>query len=242
MANFYLRPTKVAVCVLLYADYFDLHRKILSSFLSFMPRDAHLFIWCNQTGKRTNDYLSKIQEAFPNAKVIYSAENKPKYLVMRELIHVKGAHPDQFDWFMWFDDDSYLKGPNFYPGLSAFIEKHLGANICYIGQEWYIHHRGNQVEFIKQAPWYTGRPLDMKPTKSKSLQPAAVFATGGWWMLRMDVLRTLDWPDRRLSHNGGDTLLGVAVQQQGLSLHNYSAHVAINQAPRRGISDKRAGE
>lgn len=238
--HFKTPPRDIVVCALLYSNFTKLHERLLNSFRLGLPTEMRIFLWCNQVGPQTKKLVENLKKSHHNVHVIYHEGNMPKYHVMRQLRQQMVC--EAYKWFMWFDDDSSITSPEFYPQLDVYLETHKAENVCYIGQRWYIHHRGNQEEFIRQSAWYKGRPLQLEPNKHKQMMPAAVFATGGWWMLRMDVMLQLDWPDPRLSHNGGDTLLGVAVHQQGLPLHNYSKHVAINKAPRRGISEKRAGE
>jgi hypothetical protein len=82
----------------------------------------------------------------------------------------------------------------------------------------------------------------MCPTKKPGVKaPGITFATGGYWWLRTDVIRQLDWPDERLSHNGGDTLLGEAIRQQGWPFHKNNYGVKVNAAPRRGLHEAPAG-
>jgi hypothetical protein len=54
-------------------------------------------------------------------------------------------------------------------------------------------------------------------------------------------MKQLDWPDPRLNHNGGDTLLGEAIRQQQLPRHAFHYGVKINKYKRRGFREKPAG-
>ena len=60
-------------------------------------------------------------------------------------------------------------------------------------------------------------------------------------MLPTWILKYLDWPDPRIDHNGGDVMLGVALYQNGFGLHTHYDGVVVNDAPRRGTSQKPAG-
>ena len=82
----------------------------------------------------------------------------------------------------------------------------------------------------------------MLPTRRRGVtKPGVSFMTGGYVWLRTDIMRQLDWPDERLNHNGGDTLLGEAIRQQGLPRHHFDYGVAVNKAKRRGLSERPAG-
>ena len=124
----------------------------------------------------------------------------------------------------------------------ADLTEKKSENIAYVGQPWFVHNLPGQLEFIQQASWYKGLPPQMCPTKKKGvMRPGIWFAQGAYWLLRTDVLRLLHWPDPRLKHNGGDTLLGEAVRQQGLPFHRRHYGVVINNAPRRGYHEAPAG-
>jgi hypothetical protein len=48
------------------------------------------------------------------------------------------------------------------------------------------------------------------------------FATGGWWVANMDFLRRWDYPFKALHHNGGDSILGEVLRQQGLTPKHWA--------------------
>ena len=60
------------------------------------------------------------------------------------------------------------------------------------------------------------------------------FATGGWWVVRREILTRWDWPWAVLKHNGGDCTLGELFYQQNLRLKNFHDEVAINADERQG--------
>ena len=67
------------------------------------------------------------------------------------------------------------------------------------------------------------------------------FIQGSYWWIRTQAIRRLDWPDKRLRHNGGDTALSEAVWQARLPQHGYTYGVEIDCFPRRGRSEVPAG-
>lgn len=161
-------------------------------------------------------------------------ENIPKYVRMRYTF--QRLLNENVDWLVWFDDDSWIEKADWLPKTLAYLEAKKHENVCYVGQPWYVHHLPGQWEFIQQSSWYRGKPPEIIKDK-----PGVNFAQGAYWWLRADVARQLAWPDIRLSHNGGDTLLGEAVRQQGLPFHKFYYGVRVNDAPRRGVSETPAG-
>lgn len=215
------------VHVLMYGDYFDLHERITKS---LRPITWPVRVWCNTVCKRTEDMLRESKW-----DVTFSKENVPKYKVMAKLFA-----EDLPEWVVWFDDDAYVTASDWQKKLSAFVDG--TPNAAYIGQKWFVHHLPGQREFIEAASWYRGVPWEMCPTRTPGVKrPGITFAQGSFWALRTDLLRELKWPDPRLSHNGGDTLLGEAVRQSGHAMHQFHYGVKLNDAKRRGISDKPAG-
>jgi GT2 family glycosyltransferase len=110
------------------------------------------------------------------------------------------------------------------------------ADFHYFGEPWLWIWRPGELEFIQKASWYKG----ISPEKVRNV-PGVTFAQGSYWGIRTDVLRAIDWPDPRLSHNGGDTKLGEAVRQNGYKFKAYSYGVKTNDSARRGLSEQPAG-
>lgn len=223
---------------LLYGNYHALHQRLVDSLIKHTPAaEAEIVLWCNTVCEATKEMLRKHAA---RVHYFFSDENVPKYEVMRKLF--RKDHPPTAPWIVWFDDDSYIEKPDWWKKTRQFIEQRASENICYVGQRWYVHYLPGQEEFIKESKWYRGVPFGMHPTRRRGVTKVGIlFATGGYVWLRTDVMEQLCWPDDRLVHNGGDTLLGEAIRQQGLALHNYSYGVAVNKAKRRGRSDRPAG-
>lgn len=229
----------VTIYALLYGDYFKLHKRLLESLIKHAPRDkAKVVIWCNTVCGKTGEFIAK---QLPSEwSCVFSKKNVPKYEVMRKLFH--GEFAPSTEWVAWFDDDSHITQSDWWTKTIRFIEDNKGKGICYFGQPWYVHHLPGQAAFIRDAAWYAGVPFQQHATRSPTVKkPGIEFAQGSYWWLRTDVMKKLDWPDRRLVHNGGDTLLGEAIHQQLLPFHKFHHGVKLNDAKRRGRSDRPAG-
>ena len=229
----------VTIYCLLYGNFHELHKRLLSSLFKRLPYDiADVVIWCNTVCPETIEWLGK------HIRVdwiwINSGTNVPKYEVMRRLFHER-ALPET-PWLLWFDDDTHIVADDWWYKTVEYIEARQAENICYVGQHWYVHHLPGQEEFIKAAKWYKGVPSELHATRNpKVRKPGIKFATGSYVWLRTDVMTQLGWPDLRLVHNGGDTLLGEAVRQQGLPRHDFHYGVKVNDGKRRGLSEIPAG-
>jgi hypothetical protein len=235
---------KIAVYGLIYGDYHKLHKRFAESLFIAMSSGTNgvefkTTIWGNQPCTETVVMMKKLER--PDFKFVPDKRNTPKYTLMREKLF-NLADPDSFDWMVWFDDDSWLTNPYLWvESMLRLVYGKKDENICYIGEPWWWHWRAGQWDFVKQSTWFKGVP----PELDHKGRPRVTFAQGGLWWLRSDVRKMLDWPDARLSHNGGDTLLGEAIRQQSLPFHKVhkSKHgFRTNDAERRGLSEKPAGQ
>lgn len=238
-------------CVLLYGDYPHLAERCLVPLLKLAASGRlQLRVGCNEISARTEDALDRWKvEAVANTRVFRSAANLLKYPMMRLLFGHGYAHGLEFDgpervstpYVTWFDDDSYVKAPRPEAWLEAAEAKMADADMVGSVYKLKAPHSPNQVAWIESQPWYGGRPV-LSPPK---------FATGGWWMLRSEIVYQHNWPVPDIIHDGGDTMLGELLNQQNLRLANHNAGVAINadaqgresRAERRGRSGRtpRAG-
>jgi len=224
------------IFALLYGNHSDLHKRLLDSFDKHIPEipDIEVHLWCNTVGETSRKRINASRYS-----VTFSEVNLPKYKAMEILFKKPKQMGEDHDWVVWFDDDSYITDPAW---LAAALALAFKPEVRYMGQPWYVHHLPGQWEFIKESEWFKSRPPEMLPTRDPRKKKAGVsFAQGAYWWLRVDALRALDWPDPRLKHNGGDTLLGEAVRQQGWQLNKCQFGVSINEAGRRGMNERPAG-
>ena len=60
--------------------------------------------------------------------------------------------------------------------------------------------------------------------------------------MKTEARGLINWPDPRLRHCGGDTLLAEALRQHGFRLNKFNYGVATQQREkRRGLTEKPAG-
>lgn len=218
---------KFTVCALLYGDYPDLARRCLEPLFKLNELGLiELRVGLNEVCDDTSNYVLSRRDS------ITTREANPqifKYPMMRELFYSK---PITTDYLMWFDDDSYIKADNLTLWLSS-IEKDM-ESCDMLGSVYGIKYGADQRAWCETQPWYRGKPIPQFPR----------FATGGWWCIRTDVLRTYDWPIKELKHCGGDVALGILLAQNDLKLRHTKEGVAINAdssgkesaAQRRGAS------
>jgi hypothetical protein len=239
------------VFALLYADYTELACRCLSSLLQ-LPKDRVILrVLANEPGENTRNYLEHLiqQGDLLRDNVTIYDENKHKYPAMRAAFYNPAVDiwGVQTPYVMWLDDDSYLSFPmaterSTWPTnwLDA-IENQLEDGVTLLGAPYSIRLSPAQIEWIKAQLWYRGRPIS---------QPNMPFYTGGFWTARFRDIAALDYPWKTLDHNGGDVMLGAAMEQvryRGKSIHgimgSYVQKVAIINADDRGVESnaKRRG-
>jgi hypothetical protein len=214
--------------ILLYGDFPELHNAVLGDVLKRFPKEAlqNVTVWCNQVCRPTLDFLKTTPFT-----AIESKDNVPKYPAMRWIFERRQSTP----WILWLDDDTRIVADDWWAKTEAFFASHPTA--VYVGQLWTCTDLAKRQDFVRAATWYKGKPWMLLNNV-----PGVNFAVGGFWWLQDGLRRRIDWPDRRLRHCGGDTLLAEAVRQQGFELTHFTYGVKTQQnAHRRGLVEKPAG-
>jgi len=234
------------IFVLLYGDWTPLAMRCIDSIIDGATEvcPENIRVGVNQGSAETYDYLSLLVNdgRLYDCNIYWSQENIHKYPMMRQMFY-DPDNPIETDYVMWFDDDSFIKPRNDAAFLrdieSSINNRGVGGMPQMLGGVYTIRLMPQQEEWIKAQPWYTGSRIS-NPMR---------FATGGWWVLDTQIMRSLDYPWKCLDHRGGDVMLGAAIEQQGIVLRNFRHGVAINadlqgresKADRRGFDQPPLG-
>lgn len=227
-----LQDCEVVICALLYGNHYELHDRLLTSLNRHVPTDTGVRLWLNAVGENTIKKAKGLQQ--PDIKIEKSLINVPKYKAMRLMFDEFKKEGCKYKWVVWFDDDSWIVTPNWMQSVKFLIQQEPRA--AYVGQKWAAPYLAGQFDFVKKSTWFKSKPLQVVKGR-----PSFIFAQGAYWWLRRDVLQELDWPDPRLNHNGGDTLLGEAIHQNSHVFLTCSDGVKVNDAIRRGFRETPAG-
>jgi len=245
------------VLVLLYGPHTQLHRRCLTSVLETVPSDTPLRIGINDVCSETLTWLERgaldpqllvpgtlaagnLKRGIEQGRVAYFSSgntNVCKYPMWRRMLWE--APKITTPWIVWLDDDTHCVNDRGWwravEALAADPQEH------YIGESWWVTYQKKQWEsFIITRPWYKGQRPETIGGK-----PGVRFHTGGFVAARLKTLKTLGWPDTELYHNGGDTLLGEAMRQNGFkrtALDTKVLGLRVNDSPRRGHSEKPKGQ
>ena len=236
------QPT-FTIAVLLYGDYLHLAARCLNSIVE-RPwfEEVDLRVATNELGQATSDYVDALVEqgSLLEKNLYVSSENSLKYPMMRRLLY-DPDNPVATDYFMWFDDDSYISAQQ---GVQPTWLAHVASAMVdadMIGAPHRMALRGSQHLWIQHQPWYAGKPVKAGQNVS--------FFTGGWWTIRTEILQAHNWPVLDIKHRGGDVMLGELGRQQGLKMRRFTAGVAINAddrgrmngSPHRGYNEPAVG-
>lgn len=159
-----------------------------------------------------------------------------KFPMMRRLLD---GYAGDATHMMWFDDDScLLPGVDVRGWLDAVSRR--AETAASLGSVYEQPLTPAQRAWIAAQPWASGREV-----------PHTVqFNTGGWLVVRLDLIRRFGWPEPALLHFGGDLTLGALLHQQGLMPEQFRVGLAINadanllesQAARRGLQQRHGGD
>ncbi len=234
---------KFTVCVLLYGDYFDMHRRCLSAILQTCPSERiDLRVGSNQLGEKSLDYVSGLK-ADGRIRLHYChSTNERKYPVMREMFY-DPACPIDTKWIIWFDDDSMCdKEKDWLPLLSQQIIQY--PDVSMFGPHQFYTLGPGQVAWIKEGDWYRGRPFRDRGGVGSPNGTRVHFTTGSFWCLSTEAMRRCNIPDKRLGHNGGDWTIGEQLWQGGFKLKGWTGNKQIilwSSVKRRGVSEPHPG-
>lgn len=244
-------PSKFTIFALTYGDHTDLFYRCMTSILQTCREavPANIVVGLNEVSRRTHRYVDSLIEKkwILLENVHTSVNNIHKYPMMRRMFYGARAHTRPAPYFMWFDDDSFVKpemkgaAPSFLTRVeSAFASGPPDAHVAMVGAIYTQKLAGRQADWIRDQPWHKGQPV----------RDPARFATGGWWAARSEDLFALNYPWPALDHRGGDVMLGQCLDQQGWHVVNFRDGVAINadkdgresKAPRRGYDSAPIGQ
>ena len=173
--------------------------------------------------------------------------NSLKYPIMRLMFHTSQLfHPQ---WWLWFDDDSWFteidqnqswQAPAA-PGRAwAAIERAMDESEGYFGKPLYCAWEAGQFDWVRARGWYRGMAPELLPHGKFG----ATFAAGGFFGVKHCLVDLLDWPPEEMRHNGGDTMLGEALRQQGIRVHALdcaAGGIRVDDGKRRGYSEPPTG-
>lgn len=238
----------ITVCTLIYGPYIDLHKRVLNSIVQHTdPKMLRLRVGMNEVCAETREWLETFKKKHQHIPMRFydSPENIKKYPMMRRMFHDK-EEPITTRWLLWLDDDSHLVENDWLTQLSHAMREnyHRGCNMY--GKVYFYELSNSHTTWIKEAPWYSGKPFKTRTKKDKRTgkqvtRIKADFATGGFWAIETNWITENNWPDPRINHNGGDIMMGEAIHQTGGQVKNWDYGVKISDAKRRGYSEKVVG-
>lgn len=234
---------KMTMFVLLYGNYPEMHRKCLNSILATTPPEkVELRVGSNELCQATLDLVEKISSSGRIVKHYRHVDNRKKYPVQREMWYDETC-PVSTKWLIWFDDDTICdRRQDWLLDLCNMIVKYPEAAM--IGPHQYVSLSPGQIQWVKSADWYRGRPLQDKTGKESPNGNKAWFCTGSCFAVKTDAVKKSNIPDIRLGHNGGDWANGAALWQNGFECKDWTSKKQVvnwSATPRRGLSEKHPG-
>lgn len=237
---------KFTVCVLFYGPhkYHSLHRQCLDGIISTIPHGRlDLRVGSNELCTESLRYIESYVQSGVIRKHYRHVENARKYPVMREMFWDHSL-PIETKWLLWFDDDSICDRNRDWLRIlaNAMVQQPAAAMF---GAKLNFQLDAAQAAFYRKRSWFRGKLFRAKNGMPSPNGNIAHFASGGFWALRTDAMRTCDIPDPQLGHNGGDYAIGEQLYQGGFELRAWNGQkqfVHTSSVPRRGLSEPHFGK
>lgn len=240
---------KFTLFALSFGDELPLLERCLGSIINTCPRHRYdLRVALNKPSPGLSAYVRNLHKDGIVSKIYETDQERRKYPAMREMFWDKD-HPITTPYLCWFDDDSWCRKEDWMVRLAqAILLNHNQQGRLYgyrVFHDLATIKRPDALKdkWFKTARWWRGRHL--YSNNGRRLTPNGsqiVFASGGFWALSTEVMRSADIPDVRLNHNGGDATIGCQVTQAGFKVVDFSPRpakeiIAWSDAPRRGYSE-----
>lgn len=216
---------KFTVFVLCYGNYPELARRCLDNILRTTPAGrVELRVLCNAVGQETLDYVRTL----PYVSTLYTdTRNILKYPAMRRAFHDPHV-PIRTNYLIWFDDDSYPCAPDWLNKLAdQIVMRHPAGDRLY-GWEHahdlksFARPGHNPAAWFTEAPWYRGEQFQVRKGLKAANGSLVPFVAGGFWALHTETMLQAQIPDARLTHHGGDIVIGAQVAQAGGGICNFN--------------------
>ena len=234
-ANSSKRPADVSfpvtICVIAYGPHADLAEKFLNQlYENTDPALFRLRFGLNEAEPRTHALVEKAVDKFGNIDVFVESINIFKNPLMRRLFYER---PLGSKWTIWFDDDCFPTRPDWLEWLAIRIKEK--PDIAQWGWMRYAQYGDSNgiIDFMARSYWNKGLPLPRTQGATQDTFNRIDFAAGGFWALRTDVIKKLNWPDPRIVQYAEDVMLGEALRQNGFKMGAFTYGYEIGDTPRR---------
>jgi len=235
----------VTICVLLYGDYHDLHKRCLNAIMSTVPQNRRdLRVAGNELCSQTLGYLSRLHSEQQIDHTVINSDNRKKYPAMRQLFYDPGK-PIENKWIIWFDDDSIAnRDAQWATKLMHTIIGVYDQGFRMFGDVHIWNFHAKQIEWIKGRPWYRDRQFQIKNGDEAPNGNKVLFPAGGFWALETQAMREAGIPDEQIGHNGGDYQIAEQLWQAGYRLKAWNRakqFIHTSSVKRRGLHEVHTG-
>jgi GT2 family glycosyltransferase len=218
------------ISVVFYGNHPSLCRRFLEALYRCTdPKTFQLRAGMNAVCQETRELVRAASEKNGNILFIDSEKNLYKNPMMRRLFY---ETPLETEWTIWFDDDSYVTGPQWMLDLALAMERESSTDL--FGHLMHVEVDAQLESFITTSKWYRGVARRQHEEHGR---PIIRFPVGGFWAARTMRLQEINWPDPRLTLYHEDFIMGEAMRQNGIEPFPFDSGVRISDAPHRAPSD-----
>jgi hypothetical protein len=213
---------KFEVLICCYGNYYDISKKCIDSILQHKTLPLKIHVGLSECCNETKKYYRHLLDTAQISSLIDCNVNINKDPMFRMLLDLVDT-----EYMIWFDDDSYIRKPNWDQTLNEQIQNHP---VDVLGFPHVNGRNALYIDFLKSRSWYKGIKHPTQPS-------TCFFPVGGLWVGRCEYLRKYDYPDRNMIKRNGDMLLGDLLLQTSGTFHTlfgWEDTFMVNKAERRG--------
>lgn len=197
----------ITICILTYGDYSHIFLPSLKAILDFAP-NYQVIVGLNAVSKETKRGLKLLLT--DNIKIIESKENIWKCSMMCKMIEQVNT-----PYFFWFDDDYYPLNGCF----EYYLSSAQSSPAVLFGSKYFLRpNRDIKKSFLLASNEWAdlhNHYLHLQKTNER-----IYFITGGFWMMRTDICRELNWPPDIYGPICDDIILSQLLLRRGYCFKN----------------------
>jgi hypothetical protein len=218
-----------STCVLCFGDYLLLAQRCLMGLFdasavepdtSFKAFVSDIRIGLHAVGESSRMFIGRWTERASKYVPVLWYEPKGnllKYPTMRRMFFDTQTPIEKY--IAWLDDDTYFMRSA--TEIFAEVARELDNGAYLVGQyRWYSPMSETYERFVKAQPWYK----QAIPLYGRKFQ----FCIGGWWAGRRELATKYGYPQPELRHKGGDWILSLLCQSNGLLIKDCCRGIMVN--------------
>ena len=215
---------RMTLCVHLTGDQPEMHRKCLGMLLlGTQSQRRQIRVVCSGVSNSTLEFLSAL-EGSSNVDSYLAAEAGVSKWEALQLLLEDSSNPITDRWLAWFDTTARPgPDPQWYPKLASAICHHQKAAVRLLGQLAVQPYTLQQMAWIKERPWYRGRPFQLANGVEDPKGTHIQHVQGDFFAAEVKALREVGGPDIDAGELTGP-ILAEQLHQAGYKIRSWNQY------------------